>query len=130
MPKINRSYVFIDAANVWEVQKSQGRFVDYDKLMLYIKKRFNASEVKAYYYTAYPGEGTRDYDLNGKHKFFKYLSRNLKITVKKKPLKRINTTLAGQAAVREKGNMDVEMTIDAIHHLKNYEAIVFFNRRF
>ena len=30
-------YVFIDASNLWEVQKAKGRFFDYEKLIKLIK---------------------------------------------------------------------------------------------
>ena len=44
----------------------------------------------------------------------------------KKELKRISVTNEGGEAIEEKGNMDVEITIDALHHLGKYDAAVFF----
>lgn len=120
-------YVFIDASNLWQAQKSKGRFFDYEKLKIVLKKKFSASEIKFFYYTAYPAEGTRDYSLDGKHKFFTYLKKGLGFTVRKKELKRIpvHSDELGNS-VQEKGNMDVEMTIDAIHYMKIYDMAIFF----
>ena len=46
--------------------------------------------------------------------------------VRKKVLKRIRVTDEHGESVEEKGNMDVEMTIDAMHFLKRYDTAVFF----
>jgi len=66
-------YVFIDASNLWEAQKAKGMLFDYAKLKKVLKSKFKADAVTILYYTAYPAEGTRDYSLDGKHKFFTYL---------------------------------------------------------
>ena len=62
-------FVFVDASNLWEAQKAKGKFFDYEKLKRFLKDKFTASEIKIFYYTAYPAEGTREYSLDGKHKF-------------------------------------------------------------
>lgn len=118
-------YVFIDASNLWAAQKVKARFLDFAKLISYILNKFSASGVKVFYYTAYPAEGTRSYDLDGRHKFFVFLKKQLGFEVRKKPLKRITTTEAHGEVVQEKGNMDVEMTIDAVHHQSKYQTAVF-----
>jgi uncharacterized LabA/DUF88 family protein len=46
--------------------------------------------------------------------------------VRKKELKRINVLTTAGESIEEKGNMDVEMTIDSIHHLLKYDLAVFF----
>ena len=66
-------YVFIDASNLWQAQKAKGKFFDYNKLKTYIKDKFEVNNIKIFYYTAYPAEGTRDYSLDSKHKFFTFL---------------------------------------------------------
>lgn len=119
--------VFIDASNLWEAQKSKGCMFDYGKLKSYLRKQHNASVLDIYYYTAYPGEGTRDYSLDSKHKFFTYLKKGLGFTVRKKELKRIPVHSAIGDSIKEKGNMDVEMTIDMIHHMSKYSVIVLFS---
>lgn len=122
----NTVYVFIDASNLWAAQKSKSKFLDYAKTANYIKDKFNGTLIKIFYYTAYPAEGTRNYDLDGKHKFFTFLKKGLGIFVIKKELKRINIPTEQGNTVEEKGNMDVEITIDSLHHLKKYDTAVFF----
>lgn len=70
-------YVFIDASNLWQAQKSKGRMFDYEKLKKFLKKRFHAIDVQVFYYTAYPADGTREYSLDSKHKFLTYLKKGL-----------------------------------------------------
>lgn len=125
--KINMVYVFIDASNLWQAQKAKGKMFDYQKLKMCLKAKFNASEIQIFYYTAYPADGTRNYSLDGKHKFFTYLKKGLGFIVRKKELKRIEiySDESGDS-IQEKGNMDVEMTIDAIHNLKKYDTALFF----
>ena len=117
-------YVFIDVANLWEAQKSKLRLLDYQKLTRYIRQQYNASKVKIFYYEAYPATGTRPYSLVGKHRFHGFLKKSLGFEVRTKPLKRINVQTEDAQFVQEKGNMDVEMTIDAVHHAKNYDLAI------
>lgn len=120
-------HVFIDASNLWQAQKAKGQMFDYEKLKVFLKTKFNASEIQIFYYTAYPAKGTREYDLDNKHKFFTYLKKALDFTVRKKELKRIviHSDEMGDS-VQEKGNMDVELTIDAIHGMGKYDAAILF----
>jgi len=124
--KGNKIYVFIDASNLWQAQKAKGRFLDYQKVVAYIKKKYNGTFVKVFYYTAYPANGTRNYNLENKHKFFIYLKKGLSFEVIKKKLKRISVTDEFGESVREKGNMDVEITIDAIHFSDKYDISILF----
>ena len=124
--KDNIIYVFVDASNLWQAQKAKGKFLDYSKIASCIKAKFSATSIKVFYYTAYPAEGTRDYNTDGKHKFYTYLKKGLGFEVRKKPLKRISVIDEHGEAIQEKGNMDVEMTIDAIHHMDKYQIAVFF----
>ncbi len=57
---------------------------DYEKLKKVLKDKFAASKIEFFYYTAYPAEGTRDRSMDGKHKFYTYLKKNLGFTVIKK----------------------------------------------
>ncbi len=122
----NTIYVFIDSSNLWAAQKSKGRFLDYGKTLKFIKKTFKALNIKVFYYTAYPAEGTRDYNLDGRHRFYTFLKRGLGFEVRKKKLKRISITDEFGESVKEKGDMDVEITIDALHHLNKYDTAIFF----
>ena len=124
--KENTIYVFIDASNLWEAQKAKGKLFDYEKLRSFLKNKFNAYAIEIFYYTAYPAVGTRDYSLDGRHQFYTFLKKGLGFTVRKKELKRISVVTEAGEAIEEKGNMDVEITIDVLHHLKNYTTAVFF----
>ncbi len=120
-------YVFVDASNLWQAQKSKGMMFDYAKLKLFLKNKYAAVEIQIFYYTAYPKEGTREYSLGEKHGFFTYLKKGLGFTVRKKELKRIRIHTEGLGdSIQEKGNMDVEMTIDVIHHMKKYDIAILF----
>jgi len=50
----------------------------------------------------------------------------LKFIVRKKVLKRISITTPDGETIEEKGNMDVEITIDALHYKRKYDAAIFF----
>lgn len=65
--------------------------------------------------------------MDGRHKFFTFLKKGLGFTVRKKELKRINITTHEGETTEEKGNMDVEITIDALHYLKRYTTAIFFS---
>jgi len=119
-------FIFIDASNLWEAQKAKGRLFDYQKLKKYLASRFNASRIEVFYYTAYPADGTREYSLDGRHKFFTFLKKGLGFIVRKKELKRISVSTPEGNSIEEKGNMDVEITIDALHHQQKYSIAVFF----
>lgn len=119
-------YAFIDASNLWEAQKAKGRFFNYERLSKFIKEKFGGSSVEVFYYSAYPADGTRDYSLDGRHKFFTFLKKGLGFIVRKKELKRITIITPDGQSIEEKGNMDVEITIDALHHRSKYNTAVLF----
>lgn len=122
-----RVYVFIDASNLWDAQKAKGMLLDFEKLIDYLKERYKATELKLFYYTAYPAEGTRDYDTTKKHKFYTYLKKKLGVIVRKKELKRIaSTNSKHNDGYIEKGNMDVELTIDSVHYVQKYDTAILF----
>ena len=98
----NITYVFIDASNLWEAQKAKAKFFDYEKLRKFIQEKFNCSSIEVFYYTAYPADGTRDYNLDGKHKFFTFLKKGLGFVVRKKELKRITVITENGQSVEEK----------------------------
>ena len=119
--------VFIDASNLWDVQKTRGKMLDFEKLIDYLKDRYKTSSMQVYYYTAFPADGTRSYDTSRKHKFFTYLEKGLGIIINKKELKRISSTTSRfEDGFVEKGNMDVELVIDAVHFVKDYDSAILF----
>lgn len=120
-------FVFIDASNLWAVQKTKGKFFDLAKLKNYLKSQHKASEIRVYYYDAYPDQSTRDYSIEGKFRFYVYLSKALKFVVRKKPLKQIKVMTEHGLAVEEKGNMDVEMAIDVVNQVNKYDEAILFS---
>src|SRR3990167_7604512 len=122
----NVVYVFIDASNLWQAQKAKGCFFDWEKSRGYLKTKFSADEIQFFYYTAYPADGTRPYNLDGKHKFLTFLKKGLGFVVRKKELKRISIITEEGEGIKEKGNMDVEITIDAIYHIQKYNIAILF----
>ena len=124
--KKNTTYVFVDASNVWSIVKSARKFIEYKNLKSYFEKKFNSNRVEVFYYDAYPKEGTREYDLGAKHRFFTYLKKGLGFVVRKKELKRISVVDKDGELIVEKGNMDVEITIDAMHNKNKYDIAILF----
>ena len=122
----NVVYVFVDASNLWPTQKAKGKLFDYEKLKRFLKNKFNASALEIFYYSAYPADGTREYSLDSRHKFFTFLKKGLNFIVRKKELKRISVITSDGASIEEKGDMDVEITIDALHHIKKYNTAILF----
>lgn len=122
----NVAYIFVDASNVWNAVKSTKKFIEYKNFRPYFKEIFSTEAVEVFYYDAYPKEGTRNYDLGGKHRFYTYLKKGLGFTVRKKELKRISVVTFGGEVVIEKGNMDVELVIDAMHYSDKYDIAVLF----
>lgn len=119
-------YIFIDASNIWASQKSKGKLLDYDKIVKKINQIFNPKISKFFYYSAYPTNGTRNYSLDKRHKFFTFLKKGLNFNVKKKPLKRIKIEDELGEGIKEKGDMDIEIAVDAMHNINNYEIAIFF----
>ena len=122
----HRVYVFIDASNVWNAQKAKGKLFDYQNLVTYLKKEHNASVLKVFYYTAYPKKETRVYDVSRKHAFYTYLKKSLGFIVRKKPLKQIRITIGGINKTIEKGDMDVELTLDVVNNKYFFDTMLLF----
>ena len=120
-------YTFIDASNLWEAQKAKGQFINCEGLADFLKTKFSGEKAKIFYYTAYPAEGTRPYSLDSKHAFLTFLKKGLGFAVIKKELKRIRIAGPESETIIEKGNMDVEITIDALHHMSKYDIAVLFS---
>lgn len=127
--------VFVDAANLWGSYKSLGRLLDLSKLHDFFGKKFNAEVFKMLYYEAYREEEEGSEAMQKQYKFFKNLQDNMKITPVTKALKIIKQRtdrgkplideLTGAIEVMEKGNFDVEITIDAVSLADQYEIAVF-----
>ena len=131
-----RIAVFIDAGNLWSTYKAIGKTIDFSKLPSFLLNKFDAKLFKVFYYVAYPKIGTRtESEINGLHKFLTFLKKGLGFQIEKKPLKRINLRdkkgnilydqKTGEPYIFEKGNMDVEIAIDAVRYASMYEIAIF-----
>jgi len=128
--------VFVDSGNLWSSYKELGKLLDFNKLDHFISQKFDAPIFKVFYYVAYPKEGTRDkIVIDNLHKFLTYLTKGLGFKVVKKELKtiflrdsdgHIITDKSGKPKSHEKGNFDVEITMDVLIHSIAYDIAVFF----
>jgi len=123
----NRIFVFVDAANVWSSQKRLGKLIDHQKISKFLAEKFGGEIGEVFYYESFPRDETRRYETDGKHKFFTFLKKGLGFIVRKKELKQIRSVLDdGHEIITEKGNMDVEITIDAVFQRDKFDTAVFF----
>lgn len=105
-------YVFIDAANILYSQQTLRWRVDYKKLKDYLEQECNLGAI--YFYTGRVGEN---------HKQNSFITKlvNLGYKVKTKEVKRIKIS---RTTYERKGNLDVELTIDVIANLNNFDTLV------
>lgn len=132
-----RIAVFIDAANLWSSYKSMGKMLDMKKIDTFISTKFDGKIFKIFYYVAYPLVGKREPEKIKKlHDFLVFLEKGLHFKVVKKPLKTILVRNSKgeviidektkQPATREKGNLDVELTMDVIKYITAFDVAVLF----
>ncbi|MFA4815429.1 MAG: NYN domain-containing protein [Candidatus Gracilibacteria bacterium] len=127
--------VFVDAGNLWSSYKKLGKTIDHRKLKDFFSAQFAGDVFKIFYYVAYPAEGTRPKaELDRHHKFLTFLKKGLGFEIVKKPLKTIHLRnpdgkliydqRTGKPQSIEKGNFDVELTIDAMKYADKYDIAV------
>ena len=105
-------YVFIDAANILYSQQTLGWRVDYKKLKQYFEKECDLCAI--YFYTGRVGD-------NHKQNAFIAKLETIGYKVKAKEVKRIKIS---RSAYEWKGNLDVELTIDVLANIQNFETLV------
>jgi len=109
--------VFIDASNVYHSQNRLEWRVDFKKLKNYFER--NGDLYRIYYYTAF------DPSHSQQEKFLDFLEI-IGFVVRKKKVKFIkdyNHKLGGF----HKGNLDVELTIDAVDNYQHFESFILFS---
>jgi len=111
------AYVFIDASNIYHSFKKLAWKIDFLKLKDYFEK--NTSLGKIFFYTAY------DPSYSKQCKFLDFLEI-IGYTVKKKKVKFIKDSQMEEGGFR-KGNLDVELTIDAVHNRDKFQSFVLFS---
>jgi len=109
--------LFIDGANLYATAKALGTDLDYRKLL----KEFNkhAFLLRAYYYTAL----IEDQEYSSIRPLIDWLDYN-GYTVVTKPAKEFTDSLGRR---KIKGNMDIELAIDALEMAPHYDHLVLFS---
>lgn len=110
-----KAAVFIDAANILYSQQTLGWRIDYQKLQDYLKSQAKISGF--FYYTGKVGA------LEKQIKFIKKLER-LGFSVISKEVKFIKTD---DGRLLPKGNLDVELALDAFRFADDYDTLLLFS---
>lgn len=112
-----RIALFIDGANLYATSKSLGFDIDYRRLLEHFRKKGRL--VRALYYTAL----AEDQEYSSIRPLIDWLDYN-GYTMVTKPTKEF-TDSAGRRKV--KGNMDIELSVDAMRLADNLDHIVLFS---
>lgn len=107
-----RICVFIDAANILYSQQTLGWRVDYTKLKTYFENECDLRGI--FFYTGHVGDNERQQSFLGKLERLGY-------HVHSKEVKRIRVSPDTYIL---KGNLDVELAVEAVLHLDDYDTIV------
>lgn len=113
----DRVVAFIDGANLYATSKAIGIDIDYRQLLEEFQRRCRF--LRAYYYTAY----VEDQEFSSIRPLIDWLDYN-GYTVVTKPAKEY-TDAAGRRKV--KGNMDIEMTVDALDLSPHFDHFFLFS---
>lgn len=113
----DRVVAFIDGANLYATSKAIGIDIDYRQLLEEFQRRCRF--LRAYYYTAY----VEDQEFSSIRPLIDWLDYN-GYTVVTKPAKEY-TDAAGRRKV--KGNMDIEMTVDALDLSSHFDHFFLFS---
>ncbi|MGH1417626.1 MAG: NYN domain-containing protein [Hyphomicrobiaceae bacterium] len=115
--KEERTALFIDGANLYATSKALGFDIDYKNLLTYFQS--NCKLIRALYYTAIAD----DQEYSSIRPLIDWLDYN-GYTMVTKPTKEY-TDAIGRRKV--KGNMDIELTVDAMRLADNLDHIVLFS---
>lgn len=110
-----KAKVYIDGANIFYAQKQMGWFVDWQKITLWLKKRYNIIDIK--FYTGVKWGDEKAQKFNRRLKTYNY-------QVIAKPLKKIYLS---RKEFIYKANFDVEMAVDLILEKDEYQTAVLFS---
>ncbi len=112
-----RVALFIDGANLYATSKSLGFDIDYKRLLAYFRQR--SQLVRALYYTAL----AEDQEYSSIRPLIDWLDYN-GYTMVTKPTKEF-TDATGRRKI--KGNMDIELAVDAMRLAESLDHIVLFS---
>ena len=108
---------FIDGANLYATAKALGFDIDYKRLLALFRTK--GQLVRALYYTAL----AEDQEYSSIRPLIDWLDYN-GYTMVTKPTKEFTDTLGRR---KIKGNMDIELTVDAMRLVENLDHIVLFS---
>src|SRR5215218_5111546 len=117
MPVNQRSAVFIDGANLYATTKALGFDIDYKKLLKEFQSRENL--LRAFYYTAM----IEDQEYSSIRPLIDWLDYN-GYRVVTKPVKEFTDSMGRR---KFKGNMDIELAIDALELASHIDQMVLFS---
>ncbi len=109
--------LFIDGANLYATSKAIGIDIDYRRLLSEFQSK--STLLRAYYYTAL----VEDQEYSSIRPLIDWLDYN-GFTVVTKPAKEF-TDSSGRRKI--KGNMDIELTVDALDMAEHYDHLVLFS---
>jgi len=112
-----RIALFIDGANLYATAKSLGFDIDYKRLLSQFRQK--GQLVRALYYTAL----AEDQEYSSIRPLIDWLDYN-GFTMVTKPTKEF-TDASGRRKI--KGNMDIELAVDAMRLAKNLDHVVIFS---
>ena len=117
MSSSNRVALFIDGANLYATAKALGFDIDYRRLLTDFQNR--GTLVRAFYYTAI----IEDQEYSSIRPLIDWLNYNGYTVVTKETKEFIDAT--GRRKV--KGNMDIELAVDAIELTEHIDQMVLFS---
>lgn len=110
--------MFIDSANLYFCCKELGWKVDYKKLLFYFKSNSELASIAFY--------GALNPDNHAERKFQDFLEI-IGYTVKCKKIKFIKDKNDTEFGGHHKGNVDVDLTIDAVYNRDEYDTFILFS---
>jgi uncharacterized LabA/DUF88 family protein len=132
--KKQKAYVFVDASNIHYYLIKKGWRIDWRKFKLLCENRYKSPRVfyyesvpsKSHYFDLHPSNSLADFIDAKKRKlnYFQFL-KSMSYKVRHKPVSRVYDDTAGK--FRHKCNFDVELTIDALDSMTEYEVLVLFS---
>lgn len=129
-----KAYIFIDLSNIHYYLRKRRWKINWIKFKRYFELIFDTPSFfyyegvpsKGQYFDIYPNNSIKDFSeaKKNKLKYFKFLKRN-NYKVRHKPVGRVYDNTSGQ--FKHKCNFDVELTIDALDGMNNYNVFVLFS---
>jgi len=113
-----KTAVFVDASNIYFAEKTLGWRIDFKKLLEYFKKNSDLGRIAFYSAINPENENERKF-----HDFLEIIG----YVVKHKEIKFIKDDQDKIHGGHHKGNIDVDLTIDAVHFRDDYDSFVFLS---